>query len=163
MDYSKETFPLNHFALFCKGWYQPTNEKEDLFDFLRKLLYLDGYEFAKTKEDIISIILARYSEYNEWLKVNGKNYKSIYDFNDNILKLRGLNGISYEEAIVKTIQSIIMCKEDSEIELNPPHFGKKLYKAGIRFNQLFRHNYQGMTYKQQNQIVREIFKNSKAE
>lgn len=158
MDYSKETFPLNHFALFCKGWYQPTNEKEDLFDFLRKLMYLDGYEFAKTKEDIISIILARYSEYNEWLRKNGKSHQDIYRFNNNILELQRLRKLSYEEAIIRTIQSLIMNKDNSVIRLNPPHFSRKLYKAGIMFHQLFRHDYHGMTYKEQNKIVKDIFK-----
>ena len=43
MDYSKEYFPLNNFALMCKGWYSPVKDGEDLLTTLKHVLALDGY------------------------------------------------------------------------------------------------------------------------
>lgn len=56
---TNKPFPLGHFTLYAKGWYENT---EDIFEDLKKVLRLDGYS-PLTKNDVTSIIVNRYSEY----------------------------------------------------------------------------------------------------
>ena len=50
--------PLNHFILYCKGWYEITDNR---FEDLKKILQLDGFT-PFTESDVLSIILNRYEK-----------------------------------------------------------------------------------------------------
>lgn len=36
---------LNNFILYCKNWYLPVDLNISKFEFIKKILKLDGYEF----------------------------------------------------------------------------------------------------------------------
>lgn len=158
MDYSKETFPLNHFALYCKGWYHPT-KKESIICTISKVLSLDGYEFAKNENDVMCIILSEIDRYNSWLVANGKQDLKLYDlYNYANQTLKWWHHVNtFEEAILYKVISFIQGKGMEEITLKKPIFSKSLRKKGLCFSQLLRTDYQGMTYKEQNRIASNIF------
>lgn len=158
MDYLKETFPLNHFVLYCKGWYQPVKD-EKMFETVSKVLELDGYEFAKTSNDIMCIILSEIDRYNTWLVQNGLKDLKLFDLYNGVNKtLNWYNHANtFEEAILYKIIQFIQDKGIGEIVLKRPIYSKKLRKKGLRFSQLFRKDYHGMTYAEQNRIASKIF------
>lgn len=158
MDYSKETFPLNHFALYCKGWYHPVKE-ESILSTISKVLSLDGYEFAKDKNDIMCIILSEIDRYNSWLVSNGKQDLKLFDlYNEAHKTLNWWHHVdTFEEAMLCRVISFIQGKGSDEIKLKKPIFSKSLRKKGLRFSQLFRKDYHGMTYAEQNRIASKMF------
>ena len=75
---SVNTCRLNHFVLWCKGWYEPVGTRdvaryEDLkkfperddFENLIQILKLDGYLFVRNKQDVLSIVLSFMDELME--------------------------------------------------------------------------------------------------
>lgn len=157
MDYSKEIFPLNNFALYCKGWYE-SSKGEDMFGTLSKVLKLDGYEFAKTKRDILCIVLNEMDGYNTWLFENKKQYLRIYDlYSDLYDSMNYYDSCDLEEGIMRKIISFISNKESSEIKLSKPLYNRKLWKYGLKFNGFFYKKKNGMTYSEQNRIASKIF------
>lgn len=61
-------FPLNHFVLWCKGWYKPSDSLEPIEVTLSKVLKLDGHSFVKS----LKIVLNELEPYNEWLSKNNR-------------------------------------------------------------------------------------------
>lgn len=53
--------------------------------------------------------------------------------------------------------SFIQDKDKSEIVLNKPIYSRKLRKKGLVFRQIYRKNYNGMTYTEQNRIASKMF------
>lgn len=159
MDYSKEIFPLNHFALYCKGWYQPVNKEEKMIDTISRVLALDGYEFAKNTQDIMCIILSEIDRYNSWLVQNKKLDLKLYDlYNDAYKTMNWWHWCdTFEEAMLYRIVSFIQDKSKSEIVLSKPIYSRKLRKKGLVFRQVYRYNYNGMTYAEQNRIAEKVF------
>lgn len=155
MDYSKEQFPLNHFALYCKGWYEPLDKSEDLFEFVSKILYMDGYRFAKTKTDVLNILLAEMDRYNSWMIENKNHYLKFQSFyiQKEQYKQWPYN-LNDDVATLKVIISFISQRSKSEIRLSKPIYNRKLFKNGI----IYDHGGKiGMTYKEKNNIVSKIF------
>lgn len=144
---------LNNFILYCKNWYLPVDLNISKFEFIKKILKLDGYEFIKSDEDMISIILINFSKFNEQLILEHKNYLDLYKlycdvsrkfyFFDKKKKIQEL-------VIDSIIEFIKYTKIDS---INPPKFSKKLYKKGIKYS----HSKNGMTYKYQNEYCKKYF------
>lgn len=56
---NSKLFPLSHLMLYTRGWYKQT---EDLFEDLKLVLELDGYQ-PDTKQNIMFIIVNCYGKY----------------------------------------------------------------------------------------------------
>lgn len=154
MDYSKEIFPLNHFALYCKGWYEPVDKSTDQFEFVSKILYMDGYCFAKSKFDILNILLAELDRYNGWMNIHKTHYLNFQSFYLQSKNNQRLFNCDIETAMLKTIMFFLHTRSNSEMVLTAPIYNRKLYKKGITFNHK---NTPGTTYKEKNNYAHKIF------
>lgn len=162
MDYSKETFPLNHFVLWCKGWYRPTNEKATLEETLSIVLELDGHSFAKNIKDILNIVLTEFEPYYKWLREHNGKYCTIQMLCQNAMNFEAnneINGysVSFAECMFYAIADFFRYIDSGEIVLKKPIYNRELRTKGLCFRQAFRKDYHGMTYAEQNRIASKMF------
>lgn len=149
---------INHFVLWCKGWYQPVDEKENTFHTLKKVLYLDDFCFVKSWGDIISIILNKFDMYNEWhTKEKGYPFMTYFQFYNEIQNIDMYypdNNFTDSEKIIRVIRDKFRYTSFSRI-LNHPKYDRQLYRMGLRYGG---YDYKkGMTYKNMNKIVSKLF------
>lgn len=163
-DYSKEIFPLNHFVLWCKGWYKPVDSLEPIEVTLSRVLKLDGYSLIRDLKDVLIIVLNELESYNEWLSKNNRyplKLATIYYEASQYEVRKAFQGkkCTAEEAVIYAIKNFFMEKCSNDIVLKKPFYSKELRKQGLEFHQNLRKSYQGMTYTEQNRIAKKIFKN----
>lgn len=162
MDYSKETFPLNHFVLWCKGWYRPTNDKATLEETLKIVFELDGYKNAKTMEDFVTIAINKFEPYNKWLYENGRNCCNISSFCFRAMdyeRYNNMNGyyVSVCDSMFYSLVDFLRSVDNKDIKLKKPIYNRELRTKGLCFRQSFIKDYQGMTYAEQNRIASKMF------
>lgn len=153
MDYSKNTFPLNHFALYCKGWYEPVNKSMDYIQFISKILDMDGYCFVKNISSILNIVLSEIDRYNNWLRENNKPTLELQWLYNRAKMDQLLYDYDFERALLSVIKTFIMDRSKEEIVLIPPKYDRHLYKNGITF----RYHNKGETYKERNDYANKMF------
>lgn len=162
MDYSKETFPLNHFVLWCKGWYRPTNDKATLEETLRIVFALDGYPFAKKMGDFLNIILTEFEPYYKWVREHNNGIcfnmqmlcKNAIDY-ETYNETHG-HSVSFAECMFYAIAGFFRYR-GKDIRLEKPIYSRELRTKGLCFRQAYRGNYHGMTYAEQNRIASKAF------
>lgn len=159
MDYRTETFPLNHFVLWSKGWYSKVHEtgdiNKDLEDTMKGIFTLDDYVGVIMKSiDFVGILLSTFEDYNDWVRKNGWSYWRLVDI---INEMRTYQWLGYNEnnAIIMAIRSYFKCRPISEIRLSKPVYSRELYKKYdlIIKGQIFGTPKHGMTYKEMNNEV----------
>lgn len=151
--YSKNKVRLNHFILWCKGWYNPVNKNEYIFKTIKNVLKLDGYEFVKSKWDCMSIIV---NFLDDFIHEN-PNFTEIrmYRFHTEISKYMNTYKYSYEESLLYVIRNFFAFSVTSKhIDLTPPVYSRKMYKMGLVAPDVIKG-----TYKQENKEVGKFFKN----
>lgn len=157
LDQTKSYFKLNHFVLWCKGWYKLTDNfsnlsnEEYLFQVLKKVLYLDDYQFVKTKEDILIILANNIRYYNEWAKANNRSTLEVDWMITEVYKNMNFWNMSYFESTINVIKEFFKWK--SKIALYAPHYNKQLWKFGLTSM----HNGNGVTYTWRNKNVSKYF------
>lgn len=159
MDYRKEEFPLNHFALWTKGWYHKvhndsTDENTKLFEELKSVLELDDYSTKYMDiHDICRIVLNAFEDYNLWRMKENMNYMRLSQFIGNIRRYKEW-GYNEDESIIMVVRSFIQGIINSEICLRAPHYSKELYKKYDLVQGCLMGKYKpGTTYKQMNKDV----------
>lgn len=150
LDYSKDIFPLNHLVLYSKGWYAPVNKDEDKFTFLKKVVKLDDYDFIRTKQQLLYLLLTHIDNYNEWSskQPNGRVFKftKLMSETEQYVCLYSMDMV---DAQICAILNFFMGLGGKEIVLKRPVFNRKLFKKGIKYG----NSVNGLTYKQINQFV----------
>ena len=144
----ESNFDLPHVVLYAKGWYERT---DDLYNDLRKMLSLDGYGDYKSENDIFEKMINSYSNYNEWRRNNGLQYKTIYDFINNASHYKSLypnKEMADKCYILDSILGEYMLTDPNEIIIVLP-----IYHKGLRDNR----KKQGETYKEMNLSAQKIF------
>lgn len=133
INYRTEVFPLNHFALCAKGWYEKVHfSSEDqnirLFEELKSVLALDGYftNYMNIK-DFARVIVNSFENYNKWCQDNDLHYMCLTEFLDTIKHYESC-GYGYFESIIMTVRNFIQYSNKNNIKLNPPVYSRKLYK-----------------------------------
>ena len=123
---------LNHFILYCKGWYEITDNK---FEDLKKILQLDDF-IPSTESDVLSIVLNRYEkDFKDRLRLidfitdlHPKNVWKIGYYtkgNNNWIKdNEKLSEYDYYTAVLYKIMSDYRFKE-LETKLTPPKYSKE--------------------------------------
>jgi hypothetical protein len=139
---------LNNFILWCKGWYESTNEDMDILDEALIALKLDGYEFA-TKHYVLGIVLTNLDEMiDKGILSNKINLLRFYQLHKNILEIMHLYNYDYNRAFLSTIRSIFMHEiTRNNVKLNPPVYSRKLYKMGFVAPANLGNSYKLATYK----------------
>ena len=161
MNYKEEVFPLNNFALLCKGWYSPVKDGEDLLTTLKHVLALDGYELISNYNDVICILLSEIDRYNKYLySVNAKTL-DLFTFYKEISEEKNLwhKDISNEEVIVRVIAKFLRYMDSKYIKLQCPVYSRKLTKKyGLTLQPFFyKKSKQGTTYKEMNRVANKYF------
>ena len=161
MDYKEEVFPLNNFALMCKGWYSPVKDGEDLLTTLKHVLALDGYELISNYNDVLCILLSEIDRYNKYLdSVNARTF-DLFTLWKESSEEKNLwhKDISDEEAIVRVIAKFLRYMDSKYIKLQCPVYNRKLTKKyGLTLQPFFyKKSKQGTTYKEMNRVANKYF------
>lgn len=152
---------LNHFILWAKNWYinpdKSKDTKENIFNNVRKALYLDGYHYCTNDSDVISIITNYVDEYIAWYNRNHQG-KTISFLSQSVMwreitsYMRNYD-YSYHQALLMYYRNFFAFNVTSnDIKLERPVYSKKLFKHGF-----IKERKIGMTYKEMNKEVKEIF------
>lgn len=123
---------LNHFILWCKGWYKPIKKDMDFFEQVRLILTLDEYLWATKQGNILYIISNFIDEYNKYiLSVGGQPYYQHKLIND-INKYVDLYELDINTAILLSYRDFIAFDiSNKHITLSAPNYNRKLYKMGF--------------------------------
>jgi hypothetical protein len=136
---------LNHFILWCKGWYEPVDNRVDVITQARKILTLDGYMPCNNP---ISITLG----YIDDLVNNGIIPPiRLMMWNEEIVKYMSLYEMNYHESLLYRIRNFFAF-ECGKLPLNPPTYSRKLYKMGFIAPRQF-----GNSYKMANSKTKKFF------
>ena len=103
---------LNHFILWCKGWYKPIKKDMDFFEQVRLILTLDEYN-----KYIVSVGGQPYYQHKLINDIN--KYVDLYELDINTAIL-----LSYRDFIAFDISN-------KHITLSAPNYNRKLYKMGF--------------------------------
>lgn len=131
---------LNHFILWCKGWYEPIDNRVDVITQAREILTLDGYMPCNSP---ISIALSYIDDL-----VNDGTIPPIrlMMWNEEIVKYMSLYEMNYRESLLYRIRNFFAF-ECGKLPLNPPTYSRKLYKMGFIAPRHFGNSYKMANYK----------------
>ena len=122
---------LNHFILWCKGWYISITPR-DVFKDVMEILKLDDYCYVQNKYDVLNILLNYIDDLKEYGCVKNLNFLKMSVWNAEIHKQLILYKCDYELALLYVIRDFFrfhISKED--IILDCPAYSRKLYKMGF--------------------------------
>ena len=159
---------LNHFILWCKGWYVPVGYRDiqkysdlsrhperDRDDFANviEILKLDGYCYVTNKHDALNILLNYIDELVDTGVVKNHRYLRMQVWNSEIQKYLQWTKGDYERSLLMVIRNFFAYElTRKEIKLNPPVYSRKLYKMGF-----IAPSHLGNSYKMCNYKVNKIF------
>lgn len=159
-DYRTKIFPLNHFALWTKSWYEKVHKSKDqntaLFEELKSILALDDYSTSYMNiADMASIIIGVFDTYNKWLgETNNSNYLTIRNFINSCEEYKRY-GYGLYESMIMVIRQQIQNADAKSICLSKPSYSKEIYKKyDLVLGDLLSWIKHGQTYKQMNDYVK---------
>lgn len=146
-----------NFVLWCRYWLCLTDEKltefeknglnedEKLFQQLKLILSLDGYDLhVNDFETAVDLIMLNFERYCMWARANGKHCLSMDGFYYKV-KCYAKQKNSFFSSVVKAIREFyVLCCDDFPMPLKEL-FDKKLYKLGFSCK-----HKQGETYAEMN-------------
>lgn len=139
---------LNHFILWCRGWYRPVSNKRDMLKEAQQILCLDGYLKGNNP---ISIVL----NYIDELVEKGEIKPIRLDlWNQEIVKYMNWYKFDYQTSLIYRLRNFLAFEVDAKLfNLTPPIYSRKLFKMGFVAPSHF-----GNSYKMCNYKVNKIFK-----
>lgn len=140
---------LNHFILWCKGWYVNVEKSEDEFNLALKALRLDGYRYITTKEDVITTALNYIDDLIDKKVISyNKGYLRHSVWNSEINRNMNLFQCDYQYALLYTIKHFFAFEiTKKEITLIPPTYTRELYKLGFVAPKCFGNSYKMANFK----------------
>jgi hypothetical protein len=164
------TTRLNHFILWCKGWYVSVEYKDDNkysdltkhtkrdrddFENVIEILKLDGYCYVRNKHNVLDILLNYIDELVDTGVIKNHRYLRMQVWNSEIQKYMIWTKGDYERSLLMVIRNFFAYElTRKEIKLNPPVYSRKLYKMGFIGPSQY-----GNSYKMINHKVNIIFNN----
>ena len=138
---------LNHFILWCKGWYQPVNDRREMLKEAQQILCLDGYLECN---NTISIVL----NYIDVLVEKGEIKPIRLDlWNQEIVKYMNWYKFDYQTSLIYRLRNFFAFEVDAKLfNLTPPIYSRKLFKMGFVAPSHF-----GNSYKMCNHKVKQIW------
>ena len=146
-------FRFNDLVLYCKGWYEGTN---DMFvDFERYIRMNEDYfyppkmsrqniiQYSLKAIDIVFENLTKEERHNHYLGTMAKFY-------DYVRHRMWLYNKDFEETLLFVVHEFLQGLDRKQIELIPPTYGKGKPKIGWGYKQ-------GMTYKEMNNKVKSLW------
>ena len=155
-----ENFTFNDIVLYSKGWYKRTDLVSDL-----GYIFSEIYNWTpETEEEVARFMLIAIDHLYTELEISfdcnsyGKYKNSFASFSDEIRKRMRLYDVSYDMAIILFGLSIFQQLDNTQIKLNPPHFGKKEH---FRLGMLLGEYPISQTYTEMNKRVNIFFNRNK--
>ena len=142
-------FEYNDIVLHCKGWYQKDDNLLEDLGYLFSQIY--GWT-PKTEADIAPMMLKVLDKLNSEM---GKSV-SLYQVYNEIHNRVNIQEVSNDMAIILYVRAILQGLSKDEIQLNPPHYGKKEH---FRMGSLFGKTPISMTYTEMNRRAQRMFNN----
>lgn len=141
---------LNHFILWCKGWYVPKQPERDrdVFENVIEILKLDGYCYVTNKHNVLDILLNYIDELVDTGVVKNHRYLRKQVWNSEVQKYMMWKEGDYEKSLLMVIRNFFAYElTRDEIKLNPPVYSRKLYKMGFIAPTHFGNSYKLANYK----------------
>lgn len=146
-------FRFNDLVLYCKGWYEGTNDifvdferyirmNEDYF-YPPKMSRQDIIQYSLKAIDIVLENLTKEERHNHYLGTMAKFY-------DYVRHKMWLYNKDFEETLLFVVHEFLQGLDRKQIELIPPTYGKGKPKIGWGYKQ-------GMTYKEMNNKVKSLW------
>ena len=145
---------LNNFILWCKGWYVSVNDSKDYFNEVKEILKLDGYEFVRNKQDVLSIVLHYMDDLIDAGIISssqGPLKMAVWhsELQKYIIWMKG----DYDLATLCVIRDFFRFSiTRKDIKLDPPVYSRKVYKMGFICPRIY-----GNSYKMCNSKVKKFF------
>lgn len=144
-----KNFMYNDIVLYAKGWYKQNGLLEDL-GYLLSRIYAWTPKTEKEISDFMIIILDKLCDEKITDYKNAPYVYTHYGFLQEVNRYMFIYDCTYDMAVIRVVLSILMELKKDEIQLNPPHFGKKEhFRYGL--------STPSMTYKEMNRIVDKWF------
>ena len=146
-------FRFNDLVLYCKGWYEGTN---DIFvDFERYIRMNEDYFYPPkmSRQDIIQYSLKAIDlVFDRLTKEERSNHYlgTMAKFYDYVRHKMWLYNKDFEETLLFVVHEFLQGLDRKQIELIPPTYGKSKPKIGWSYKQ-------GMTYKEMNNRVKSLW------
>ena len=146
-------FRFNDLVLYCKGWYEGTN---DMFvDFERYIRMNEDYFYPPkmSRQDIIQYSLKAIDlVFDRLTKEERSNHYlgTMAKFYDYVRHKMWLYNKDFEETLLFVVHEFLHGLDRKQIELIPPTYGKGKPKIGWGYKQ-------GMTYKEMNNKVKSLW------
>lgn len=139
---------LNHFILWCKGWYKSINPDMDIFDEAVVALRLDNY-FCCGRNNVIGIVTKYIDELIDKDVFDGRpGYLRFTTWNQNISRNIHWYKVSYDEAVLIVLKNFFAYHIDKGIfQLNPPTYSRRLFKMGFVAPRHFGNSYKMCNHK----------------
>ena len=139
---------LNNFILWCKGWYQPIDNKMNIITQAQKILTLDEYSFRNNPIPIALLFI------DELVQNGIIRPIRLQVWNEDIIRNMATFNISYKEALFYRIKTFFAVECDS-LPLTPPVYSREVFKLGF-----VGPRYMGSSYKMLNRKASKIFTNN---
>lgn len=169
----KTSCRLNHFVLWCNGWYEPVGTRdvvryEDLkkfperddFENLAQILKLDGYMFVRNKQDVLSIVLGFMDELIEQVpSVRKFSALRMTVWHGAIQEYMRWTKGDFERSLLLVVRDFFKYGISSEnIRLTPPVYSRKLYKMGFVCPSHFGNSYKMCNHKARKYFLKDAMK-----
>ena len=139
---------LNHFILWCKGWYQPINDRRNMLEEAQKILTLDDY----IKDNNPIAIVLNYID--DLVKERKIEPIRISTWNSEIVKYMHWFEFDYQTALIYKLRDFFAFEVDAKLfNLTAPVYSRKLFKLGFVCPSHF-----GNSYKMCNHKIKQIWK-----
>lgn len=130
---------LNHFILWCKGWYQPTKET-NLIAQAQKALTLDGYMSINNPKAIALNYI------DDLVKEGVIKPIKLLNWNEEISRYMHYYGFDYNTSLMYVIKYFFAFECD-KLPLTPPVYSRDVYKLGFVGPKCMGNSYKMLNYK----------------
>lgn len=148
-------FRYNDLVLYCKGWYEGT---DDIFADFERYIKMNGdycYPKQMTRKDVITHALRAVDlVFNAFTKEERHNHylgtmSKFYDYT--MHKMWVYNIKDFEVATLFVVHEFLQGLDRYQMDIIPPTYGKNKPKLGWGYKF-------GMTYKEMNNMAKAVFK-----
>lgn len=167
IENKKRICRLNHFVLWCKGWYESVVtsraqrygylkkfKERDVFEDVIQILKLDGYVLAKSRNDVLTILLNFIDELvDRKVLTKGCHPLRMIVWHGELQKYFKWTGGDFERSLLLVIRDFFKYHIDSKcFDLTPPEYSRALFKMGFVCP-----SHYGNSYKMCNHKVKQLF------
>lgn len=139
---------LNNFILWCKGWYEPIDNRTNLIAQAQAILTLDDYLSCNNPTPIALTFI------DELVDKGVIEPIRLQVWNEDIIRYMAMYNLNYSEALLYRIRNFFAF-ECVKLPLTPPIYSRGVYKLGF-----VGPSHMGNSYKMLNYKANKFFKDN---